>query len=281
MMWMVVSARTFGGSSGIVRYRLTTVANPLARLVLAVLLLGAIAVSPPEAEAVSARGNLAVTVTPSGVSQNASYTIGLFAADKKDLDIKGYTLTFPGDTDVTNASSPGPGDSIAVDIPARTVQVTFGTPIDSQTVKTFSLQLDNIINPSTPGTTYRIQQVIFTFTDDTTQAVPLLASSAYEITVFSVTIGTPTIDFGAIDPGVTTAPQSVTVTVESSFLYSITRTLDANAPLLGLDVTGGANGVDLPPGITTYTDSYTATPPWTTEAEVPITATVTYTVVQQ
>jgi hypothetical protein len=278
MMWMVVSARTFGGSNGIVNRPLTTRTLSIARLALAMLLLGAIAVGPPEAEAVSARGNLSVTVTPDGVSQNASYSIGLFAADKKNPNIAGYTLTFPGDTDVTSASSPG--DLIERDIPARTVKVTFGTPIDSQTVKTFSLQLDNIINPSTAGATYQIQQVVFTFTDGSTETVTLPASSAYAITVFSATIGPPLIDFGAVDPDVTTAPQSVTVTVRSSSPYSITRTLGADAPLLGLAVTGDANGVNLPAGTTTYTDAYTITPPWTTEGAVPITTTVIYTIVQ-
>jgi hypothetical protein len=97
-----------------------------------------------------------------------------------------------------------------------------------------------------------------------------------------LTITTPdaglTVDIGPVDPDVTTAPKTVTVAVTSSAPYTITRAVSGDAALMGLTVTGDANG-SKPAGTATFSDVYRLTPPITTEAGVPLSAQVSYTVV--
>jgi hypothetical protein len=98
-----------------------------------------------------------------------------------------------------------------------------------------------------------------------------------------MTITTPdagqTVDFGAIDPEVATASKQVTLAVDSSAAFTITRTVGGDATALGLAITGTATGAK-PLGTATFTDDYMLTPPWTTDPEIMLTATVTYTVTQ-
>ncbi|MBN2841244.1 MAG: hypothetical protein JXP37_09855, partial [Coriobacteriia bacterium] len=133
---------------------------------------------------------------------------------------------------------------------------------------------------------YAITQVTF-HRPNGDQTVTLTATQGtYTITAapyLSMTITTPddgqSVDFGAIDPDVTTPAKTVTVQVTSSAAYTITRTIEGDAALLGFDVTGTASGAGSA-GTATYADEYTLTPPWTTEPDVPLVATVTYTVTQ-
>jgi len=107
------------------------------RAVLAALLALALAVSapvldPPSAEAVTVRGNFAVTVTPNTAYSVASYTLGGFRTGNGET-VTGYTLTFPSDTDASGATSPGAGDVVTVAADNRTVTVMLCTPVAPRT----------------------------------------------------------------------------------------------------------------------------------------------------
>ena len=95
----------------------------------------------------------------------------------------------------------------------------------------------------------------------------------------TMTIDTATVDFGAVDPGVTSTPVAVNVTVDSSAGFTISRVFSGDVGLLGLVVTGAADGAKSA-GLATYADSYTITPPWTTTPDVTLNAQVQYTAVQ-
>lgn len=230
----------------------------------------------------TARGNFAVTVAPGTVASPASYSLGGFRTGNGET-VTGYTLTFPADTNASGATSPGAGDVVTVAADNRTVTVVLGTPIAQRT--NFSIQLNNVVNPTTAGT-YSIASVTFTRQGTTNQTVNI-SGSTYTITpapYLSMTITTPDdpgllVDFGDIDPGITTAAKQVTVQVVSSANYTITRTLGGSATALGLDVTGTATGPKLA-GTDTWTDVYALTPLWTTDPEITLTATVVYTVTQ-
>lgn len=249
---------------------------------LALLSVCALSLAVPRASAVSTQGNVAVTVTPSVVSEPASYNIGRFRTANGET-VTGYTLTFPADTDASAVTSPGVGDVVTVAADNRTVTVVFGTPIPQRT--TFYLDLSGVIGPSTAGT-YSIASVTFTRqgagsqTIDTSARTYTIAPPPY----LYMTITTPdpgqSVDFGTIDVDVTTPGESVTVDVDSGAPYSISRSVAGDVAAMGLAVTGAASGTGLPAGPSTYVDSYTATPPWTTPADTALTAVVTYTVVQ-
>lgn len=235
----------------------------------------------PAAEAVTARGSFSITVTPNTTRSSASYTLGEFRTGNGET-VTGYTLTFPSDTNASGATSPGAGDVVSVAADTRTVTVVLGTPVAQRT--NFDIVLGNVLNPSTAGP-YSVASVTFTCQGSTNQTVNISAKT-YTIVAapyISMTIETPdagqSVDFGTVDPGVTVAGKQVRVTVTSSAGYTMSRTIGGDATLLGLSVTGGASGPG-GAGTTAYTDNYAITPPWTTDPEVPLTATVTYTVTQ-
>lgn len=266
----------------------TTRRRTALRALLAVLLTLSLAafgplLSPPTAAAVTTRGNFAVTVTPNTTYSAASYSLGGFRTGNGET-VTGYTLTFPSDTDASGVTSPGAGDVVTVAADNRTVTVVLGTPVGQRT--NFNIQLDNVVNPTTAGA-YAIASVTFTRQGTTNQTVNI-GGTTYTIAAapyLSMTITTPDdpgllVDFGLVDPGVTTPSKQVTVTVSSSADYTITRSLGGSATQLGLAVTGGAAGLK-PAGLNQlWTDTYTLTPLWTTDPEVTLTATVVYTVTQ-
>lgn len=220
-------------------------------------------------------------MTPDPAWTYASYSISRFRVPNGET-VTGYTLTFPSDTDASNPTT-NPGDSVVAAGDWRTVTVTYGQPIVGP-ANGVILTLGNIRNPSAPGT-YAIPQVTFHLPSGD-QTVNLSAAT-YTITpapYLSMTITTPdpgqTVDFGAIDPGVTT-PQakSVTISVTSSAAYTLTRAIGGNPLMLGLAVSTPTSRVGSP-GSTAFTDEFTLTPPWTTDPGVPLTATITYTVTQ-
>ncbi len=238
-------------------------------------------VPAPVAEAVTARGNFAITVTPDTAYSAASYTLGGFRTGNGET-VTGYTLTFPSDTNASGATSPGAGDVVTVAADNRTVTVVLGTPIPQRT--SFDLVFGNIVNPSTAGT-YSIPSVTFTRQGTTNQTVGI-SGETYAILAapfLSMTITTPdagqTVDFGTIDPGATTSARQVSVRVISSANYTIARTVGGSSTELGLLITGTATGAKTA-GTSTYVDDYVLTPLWTTDPEVALTATVVYTVTQ-
>lgn len=286
MIWIVVPWMHWKGMRRM-QARWTRQRNRARRAVLAALLALMLAMSaplldPPSAGAVTARGNFAVTVTPNTTYSAASYSLGGFRTGNGET-VTGYTLTFPSDTDASGVTSPGAGDVVTVAADNRTVTVVLGTPIGQRT--NFSIQFDNVVNPTTAGT-YTIASVTFTRQGTTNQTVNI-GGSTYTIAAapyLSMTITTPDdpgllVDFGDIDPGVTTATKQVTVAVTSSAGYTITRTIGGSATALGLNVSGTATGTKLA-GTGIWTDDYVLTPPWTTDPETTLTATVVYTVTQ-
>ena len=239
--------------------------------------------SPAPASAVTIPGQVTVTVTPDSAGAPATYEIARFRVPNGET-VTGYTLTFPVGTDASGARSTG--NTVAVGADGRTVTITYGTPITGPQ-NNVALVIDNVRNPGTPGS-YGITQVIFHRTAGN-QTLALGPGGTYTITpapFLSMTITTPddgqTVDFGAIDPGVTTGSKTVALSIRSSAQFTITRAVSGGGPL-GLEVSGVPVGTRQPAAAVTpatFTDILTLTPPWTTDPEVPTVASVTYTVTQ-
>ena len=90
---------------------------------------------------------------------------------------------------------------------------------------------------------------------------------------------TQTVNFGAIDPGSTTATKTVSLSVSSNRNFTMTKATTGQNAQLGLvtSLASGATGVK-GAGIP-FADNYTATPPFTTDPGV-YNAAVQYTVTQ-
>jgi hypothetical protein len=125
-----------------------------------------------------------------------------------------------------------------------------------------------------------------TGTNPSTSVVTLGPNGDYSITTapyLSMTINTPdagqSVDFGAVDPGATTSGASVSVSVNSSAPFTVTRTISGSQAQLGLTVVGTAIGAK-PMGSAVFSDVYRLTPPWTTAPQIALTSSVVYTVTQ-
>jgi hypothetical protein len=88
-----------------------------------------------------------------------------------------------------------------------------------------------------------------------------------------------TVDFGAVEPGVITAPQAVGVQVSSNRPWSLSKSLQG-AALLGLATTLTDSAGNPRTNATVFTDGYTLEPPETTSPGT-YSAAVQYTVVQE
>jgi hypothetical protein len=235
----------------------------------------------PRAEAVSMRGNLSATVTPDTTMSYATYSIDVFRTANNET-VTGYTLTFPPDTDASAATSPGIGDTISVGADGRTVSVILGTPIPPRT--NFAVVIGNVRNPSTAGT-YAIASVTFDRTVGGSETITLGTNGEYAIVpapYVMLTVTTPddpqSLDFGAVDPGLTSSPKTVTVEVTSSAPFTLTREFIDTAPL-GITSTSAAVRTGAA-GTSTFTDEFTLAPPWTVDPGIPLVATIRYTVTQ-
>jgi hypothetical protein len=99
----------------------------------------------------------------------------------------------------------------------------------------------------------------------------------------NLTIVTPdatqTVNFGAIDPGVTTGIKTVSLSVSSNRNFTMTKATTGQSAQLGLatSLASGATGVK--GAASPFTDNYTATPPFTTDPGI-YNAAVQYTVTQ-
>ncbi|MHB9004426.1 MAG: hypothetical protein ACYC6C_10245 [Coriobacteriia bacterium] len=235
--------------------------------------------NPGVVGAVSVQGQPSTVVTPDRSLAIATYTFSTYRPGNREV-ITGATLTFPAGTDVSGAVLSSPAGTATVS--AQTVTLVFDPPLIKNA---FDIVLDTIVNPGVG--TYNMGSITFSWYD-TRDGIPqttALATGDYTIAdpYISLTITTPaagqTVNFGLIDPGVLTATQDVTIEVDSSAPYDIIREPGGDASLLGLFITGDAVGPKLQ-GVQTFTDTYSLNPPWTTDPSVPITATVTYTVVQ-
>jgi hypothetical protein len=244
---------------------------------LAVALLPAMCVTP--AMAVWNSGTPFTTVVPDTEGSTASYTFGNFTTFWAE-NATGYSVTFPAGTDVSGATSVNPAGTVSV--AGQTVNVTFDTPVPPTTV--FTVTLGNIVNP--PAGTNNVGQITFFSTWIFGIQLTLNVNTGdYTVTggYLTMTITTPdpgqSVSFGSVNPGIPSSVETVTVVVDSSAAYTLSRTFGGDTALMGLAVTGDAIG-SKPAGLGTFLDGYQVTPPWTTTPSVPLTATVVYTAVQ-
>ena len=98
----------------------------------------------------------------------------------------------------------------------------------------------------------------------------------------SLTLSTPasgqTVDFGPVDPGGATLPQTVDVTVRSNKNYDLTKAITGAAPIGLLTTLADSTGNAVTSG-QLFSDAYIVNIPWATAPGV-YTATVQYTVTQ-
>ena len=242
-----------------------------------------------------ARAVNAVTPTTTLSSYSAgtpgvTYTFSGYTVANGEM-ATGAIVTFPAGTNVAGATLLSPTGTLSVS--GQSVTITFAPNIMKG--NRVVIGLGGITNPSAQGT-YAVGDATHpgTITFQTANPNNNQARAPQYITSPSYTIGPPpyltmtittpdagqTVDFGAIDPGVTTPAKQVTVTVSSSAAYTISRAYGGSAAQLGLTVNGTATGTKTAGDNQVWTDDYQLTPLWTTDPEVPLTATVVYTVTQ-
>lgn len=234
----------------------------------------------------------ALTNTLAG-QPGVTYTFGQYQEALNRL-VVGVDVTFPAGTDLTAATVlPAVGTWTRS---GQTISITFPTPI--ATLTPFSFSIDNITNRTSAGTFTDIQLVFRTTNNGGKQArTNTLTAGPYTIIAapyISMTITTPdagqSVDFGSIPPAETTGPRTVDISVLSSAQYTITRTVTdpagavAKLGLVSVWAPAGTLGVlrpAAPATAATFTDTFTLTPPWTTDPEQLLAVSMTYTVVQQ
>jgi len=228
-------------------------------------------------------GTPTTTLSNTVTALPSNYTFAGYT-NNKNRQLSWATITFPAGTNVSGATAVLTGTTVTVTGPT-TVRVTYSPRIPGSTA--FTIAVGNIVNPA--AGTYPANSITIvcrTTNNGGAQAQDEpVATGGYTIVatpILTLTITTPgagqSVDFGSIDPEVTTPPQTVAIQVNSSAPYTFSRTINDPAPL-GLAVTGTAEGAK-PAGSATYLDSFTLTPPITATPSVPLTATVLYTVVQ-
>ena len=90
---------------------------------------------------------------------------------------------------------------------------------------------------------------------------------------------TQTVNFGSIDPGVTTAVKTVSLSVSSNRNFTMTKAITGSSVALGLSTSLASGATGVKGANTPFTDNYTATPLFTTDPGV-YNAAVQYTVTQ-
>lgn len=242
-----------------------------------------VGVAPSPAHAVQAT-SLKLTVAPAGAAALAEYSVTGFRA--KDETITRYSATFPAGTNVAGARGPNPGDTVIIS--GQTVTVVLASPIVAPGGNGILIEavFRNINNPITPGA-YNIPSVTF-ISNGSPQTINLGKSGNYNILTspyLTLTITTPdapqTVNFGNVDPGVPVSG-SVLIEIDSSGVWTMTRSITGSVAALGFAVTSPAPiGVATAAGFHRYTETYTVNPPWTTTPGMLYTTAVTYTVTQQ
>lgn len=223
-----------------------------------------------------------VLPTPAAAGQYATYAIGSYNVANGET-ITRVTVTFPAGCNVSAAQPVNAGDSVSVS--GQSVTITFGTP--KAAGSTFTIQVGNVRNPTTAGKYSLANPVVFTRSTGTTVNVNLLGKRG-QFTVYAspyllMTIETPddiqTVDFGSMDPGAA-ASRTVTVTVDSSLGFIVSRSVTGDIALMGLTVSALPTTVQAA-GVRAYSSVFGVNPPWTTAPGVPLSATVLYTATQQ
>ena len=90
---------------------------------------------------------------------------------------------------------------------------------------------------------------------------------------------TQTVNFGAVDPGVTSATKTVSLSVSSNRNFTMIKTTTGQSAQLGLSTSLASGATGVPAAATPFTDNYTITPPFTTAPGI-YNAFVQYTVTQ-
>lgn len=207
---------------------------------------------------------------------NVTYTFSGYTVGNGQM-IVAAEVTFPAGTDVSGATAVSPAGTRTVS--GQTVRVDFTTPVPRGAA--FSWSIGGIRNPATAGT-YNAGNITFYPVNPANnnprnpESHPT-ADYTFAQPYLTLSVDPSTVSFDLM-PGVTAGPEAITVNVDSSHPYTITRTVGGSHDLFGLQVTGSASG-SKPAGSASYAESLTATAPWTTEGDRTYTATVTYTVV--
>ena len=276
MMWWSVATLTYGRTGGPVPLR--PIHSRIAAVAIALLML------IPTLQGAVPLAHAVVTVAPTTTLSagytgdlNVTYTFSGYTAGNGE-NISGASVTFPAGTDVTAAAAVSPAGTVTVS--GQTVTVTFtaqilrGEPI--------VVAIGGIVNPATAGTYNAGSITFFPMNPNNNQPRSPDPQPTGDYTLLSpvltLSISPNVVDFD-LSPGVASAAQYVSLAVTSSHPYTITRQIGGDATAFGLDVSGTAEGIKAA-GTDSYTDSYVATAPWTTQGDAVYAATVTYTVVQ-
>lgn len=252
-----------------------------ASLALVVLVTG-VAIAPSTAIAVSSSGQFAVSVTPAGAGMYANYTLASFTTGNKETTTR-VAITFPAQCDISGATALNPNHYV-ISRTGSTVVLGFTTPYGPRT--TFAVPLGNVRNPVTPGTYSIASPIVFTLQGGGTSNVSP-PGRRLEFTILAspyivMTVETPgdlqAVDFGTVDPGVTSAGQLVRVTVDSSADFTISRGLTGQFVEMGLGYPLLPTGPQLA-GVRVFDDVLTVTPPWVADPGT-YTAQIQYTAVQ-
>lgn len=236
---------------------------------------------PTSARAITVYSGPTTTLTTSTAGATGTYTWGVYRTAGTE-NVSGFTVVFPAGTNVSGATSTGqPG---TVSVTTNTVTVTFTTRIARNT--NFSISLGSIVNPPAGSYTASLTLTV-TNTAGNNPVKTSVSTAAYTIKPvpphLTLTITTPaatqTVNFGSVNPGVAAASQTVTVTVDSTANFTITRTASGQVAQMGLSFSTLPTGTQTP-GVHVYSDVYTVTPPWTTTPASALTASVIYTVTQ-
>jgi hypothetical protein len=224
------------------------------------------------------------TLSDTTTGQVATYEFATYSTAGTNRQLRQFVYSFPSGTDLSGAALVSHAGTVSYS--GTTLTVTFDPRIPNGTAA-FAIVISGVVNGAAGTYTGQTAQIRNHQPRRPNSETATLAIGDYAIRTapyLSLTITTPAdgqrMVFGAVDPDVTSPAQQVVVAVESSKPFIINRTLGGDAELMGLTV----EGVPADPqaaGTGSFVDSYTITPPWTSEPEVELSATVSYTVVQQ
>ena len=239
-------------------------------------------VGAPVAPAVSVTAGPTTTVTPdTALEPDAIYSFGRYRTGGNE-SVTSWSITFPAGTVVSEARAA----SATVTISGQTVTVQPSEPIPPKTL--FTADVEGIGNPH--AGTYNAGRISFQTVDKQGRTrTESAATGSYTIAPasphLSFTLATPgpgrSIDFGDMEPGTTTGPVTVSLEVNSSTPYTVTRSVSGSSEELGLRITGSITSGLQPAGSATFEDLYTISPSYDATPGVPLSASVLYTVVQQ
>jgi len=217
-----------------------------------------------------------VTLSDPTAGATSTYTLSTYRTVGNE-NATGAELTFPAGFDLSSATLISPAGTLSRS--GQTLTLTFTPLIEKNT--DFSVVVGSIVNPA-EGTYAMPNLTISLVTSNKGEPMPSASVAVGAVTigqaVLSVTLPTQVVTFDA-SPEAAPPTQYVSLQVESSLPYTVTRAISGDVDLIGLSVTGEATGAK-PAGTATMTDAYSANVPWTTDGGQTYTALVEYTVVQ-